>query len=148
MARLTPLGWTCIGNPEPVSKSVLQTNFAHTYFVKDVSEIEQLNQNLKKFWETESVSTTLETLIVRIDEQMALSKVKQSVTYAQQMYRVCLPWKCDDPVLPNNYKMALNRLENTEKRLKRSPEISQAYSGCINKHIEKGYVRKLAENEH
>ncbi|MCG7868682.1 MAG: hypothetical protein JAY74_20210, partial [Candidatus Thiodiazotropha taylori] len=148
MARLTPLGWTCIGNPEPVSKSVLQTNFAHTYFVKDVSKIEQLNQNLKKFWETESVSTTLETPIVRIDEQMALSKVKQSVTYAQQMYRVCVPWKCDDPVLPNNYKMALNRLENTEKRLKRSPEISQAYSGCINKYIEKGYVRKLAENEH
>ena len=148
VARLTPLGWTCIGNPEPVSTSVLQTNFAHTFFVKDVSEIEQLNQNLKKFWETESVSTTLETPIVRIDEQMALSKVKQSVTYAQQMYRVCVPWKCDDPVLPNNYKMALNRLENTEKRLKRSPEISQAYSGCINKYIEKGYVRKLAENEH
>lgn len=147
VARHTPLGWTCIGKPEPSYKNVLQTNFAYTYFVKDVSEIEQLNQNLKKFWEIESVSTSLETPIFRIEEQLALNKVKQSFTYEQQMYRVGIPWKCNDPVLPNNYKMALQRLENTEKRLKRSTDLGKAYNDCIKRYVEKGYVRKLPEIE-
>ena len=147
VARLTPLGWTCIGIPEP-SKNVLQTNFAYTYFIKDVSGIEKLNQNLKKFWEIESASTTLETPVVRIEEQLALNKVKQSFTYEQQMYRVGVPWKCNDPALPNNYKMARQRLENTEKRLKRSPEIGKAYGECIKKYMERGYVRKLKEDDH
>ncbi|MCG8112260.1 MAG: retropepsin-like domain-containing protein, partial [Candidatus Thiodiazotropha taylori] len=56
VARLTPLGWTCIGNPRPSDRPVLQTNFACTFFVKNVSEIEMLNET-KKFWEIESVST-------------------------------------------------------------------------------------------
>ena len=96
-----------------------------------MSEIEKLNQNLKKFWEIESASTTLETPVVRTEEQIALNKVKQSFTYEQQMYRVGVPWKCNDPALPNNYKMALQRLENTEKRLERSPKIGKAYGECI-----------------
>lgn len=39
VARLEPQGWTCIGNPGPSYKAALQTNFACTYFVRDVSEI-------------------------------------------------------------------------------------------------------------
>ncbi|MCG7879402.1 MAG: retroviral-like aspartic protease family protein, partial [Candidatus Thiodiazotropha endolucinida] len=101
VARLTPLGWTCIGNPEPTQKGVLQTNFACTYFVKDVSEIDQLNQNLKKFWEIESTSITAEPPVVRLEEQMALKKAKQSFTYEQHMYRVGVPWKSSAPDLPN-----------------------------------------------
>ena len=85
----------------------------------------QLNQNLKKFWEIESASTTLETPVVRIEEQIASKKANQSFTYEQHMYRAGVPWKCNDPALPNNYKMTLQRLENTEKRLKRSPEIGK-----------------------
>lgn len=34
-ARLTPLGWTCTGNPSTNCREVIQTNF--TYFVSDQS---------------------------------------------------------------------------------------------------------------
>ena len=34
ITRLTPLGWTCIGNTGPTSQEVYHTNFAYTYFVK------------------------------------------------------------------------------------------------------------------
>ena len=122
VARLTPLRWTCIGNLELSYKNVLHTNFAYTYFIKDVWEIEKLNQTLKKFWQMESASTTLETPVVRIEAQIALKKVKQSFTYEQQMYRLGVPWKCNDPALPNNDKMALQRLENTAKRQKGHPK--------------------------
>ena len=147
VARLTPLGWTCIGNPGSDYKHVLQTNFACTYFVRDTSEIERLNENLKKFWKVESISSSHETTIVRIEEQVALKKVEQSITYEEQLYRVGIPWKCNEAVLPKNYRIALQRLKNTEKRLKRSPDITTAYSQCIERYIQKGFEAKIQENE-
>ena len=51
IARLTPLGWTCIGNTGPSSQGVYHTNFAYTYFVKNQAEIEQINSMLKQFLE-------------------------------------------------------------------------------------------------
>ena len=63
------------------------------------------------------------------------------------MYRVGVPWITDEPVLPNNYAMALHRQENTEKRLKRSPDIAYAYNRCIEQYVEKGYVTKVSKKE-
>lgn len=42
--------------------------------------------------------------------------------------------------------MALRRLENTEKRLIKSPEIANAYTETIDKYIEKGYVSKVTND--
>ena len=67
-----------------------------------------------------------DTPTVNIEEQMALKTVEQSITYGQQMNRLGIPWKCNEPALPNNYKMPLQRLDNSEKRLKRSTDIATA----------------------
>ena len=147
VARLTPLGWTCIGNPGLNKHQMLQTNYACTYFVKETPEIDRLNQNLKKFWEIESTPSPHETPIVRIEEQLALKKVEKSITFRNMMYRVGVPWNCNEIVLPNNYNMALQRLENTEKRLKRAPDIATSYNRCIERYIEKGYVAKVPEKK-
>ena len=40
--------------------------------------------------------------------------------------------------------MALQRLQNTEKRLQKSPEIAQAFSDII---VAKGYVKKVPKSE-
>ena len=80
IARLTPLGWTCIGKPGSEDKPTMLTHFARTYFAKDRAEIEQLNTNLKRFWEIDDMSvvkggTVADKPIVRIEEQSALRKV-------------------------------------------------------------------------
>ena len=147
IARLTPLGWTCVGNPGQRDGSMLQTNFASTFFVKDQSSLETLNANLKKFWEFEEEPLMHEPPVIRLEEKLALQTAEHSINYENQMYRVGVPWKERQPVLPNNYDMALRRLENTEKRLKRSPDIADSYSKCIEQYIEKGYVRKIMEHE-
>ena len=152
IARLTPLGWTCIGNPGSNGKATLQTNFASTYFVRDRAGIEELNASLKRFWEIEDMTmvqtgTMGEKPIVRLEEQIALKKVEQSIQYEKNMYRVGVPWHSYEPTLPNNYRMALRRLDNTEKRLTKSPTIATAYSEIINQYIEKGYIRKVQEQE-
>ena len=76
IARLTPLGWTCIGNPGSDHQEVIHTNFACTYFVKNQSEIEKINMTLKQIWEIEVISSPHETPIVRIEDQLAMKKVK------------------------------------------------------------------------
>ena len=147
IARLTPLGWTCIGNPGSEHQQAIHTNFAYTYFMKDTSEIEKINATLKQFWEIENVTSPDEMPMVRTEDQLAMKKVENSLTYDNQMYRVGIPWVKNKPVLPDNYEMALSRLENTEKRLKKSPDVAHAYSQCINQYITKGYVKRIQEND-
>lgn len=135
--KLTPLGWTCLGKPRPIYKALLLTIFACTYFVRDVSEIEKLDENLRKVWEKESVLTTQDPPLVRIEEQMALNKVKRSFTFETQIYWVGVPWKNDDLIIPNNYKTTFQRLENTEKRLKKIPAVAKTYNDCLERYVEK-----------
>ena len=152
IARLTPLGWTCIGNPrsDETFKTTMQTHFASTYIIKDRAEIEQLNTKLKRFWEIDDMSvlrtgTMGDKPIVRIEEQSALKKAEQSIQFADGMYRVGVPWRGNEPKLPVNYKMALKRLENTEKKLVRSPAIATPYCATINQYIDKGYIKKVGD---
>lgn len=87
--------------------------------------------------------------MVRIEEQSALRKVEQSIWFEHSMYRVDVSWRDNEPKLPNNSKMALKRLENTVKKLFRSPAIAIAYSAIIDQYIEKGYIKKVGDqNRH
>lgn len=143
IARLTPLGWTCVGNPGACVSPVLQTSFSYTYFVKGQSEIDTINANLKKFWDIEDGKSFQETPIVRIEEQIAMKNVEKSMEYENQMYRVGILWKENKPTFPNNYGMALHRLENTETRLERSPDIATTYNQCIEQYIKKAIYERF-----
>ena len=92
--------------------------------------------------------TSQETPIIRIEDNLAMSTVKQSISYENQMYRVEIPWNCDNPDLQSGYKMALQRLQNKEMRLKRILEVSKAYSDCIQRYVEKGYGTKGPAADH
>ena len=113
-----------------------------TYFIRDTSEIESLNASLKKFWEIEKVSVLHE-----INHQYRGVDGTEYCSAIHNIWTADVPWKCNEPVLPNNYKVALQRLENAEKRPKRSPDITTGYSQCIEMSIEKGHVTKNPENE-
>ena len=76
-----------------------------------------------------------------------MRKAENSIQYDNKMYRVGVPWIENKPSLPDKHRMALHRLQNTEKRLQKSPDIARAYSDIIDQHIEKGYVRKVSETE-
>lgn len=74
-----------------------------------------------------------------------LHKSEETLTYSDGRYSVAIPWKELAPKLHDNYQMALNRLENTEKRLRKNPEVAEMYGKTIEKYIEKGYVQKISE---
>ena len=143
IARLTPLGWTCIGNPNDGQE---QTLYNRTYFVHDLENHGDIDNIVKKFWEIENVKTQVENLILNNEEKQALAKVEHSLNFHDGHYEVGVPWKDNAPELPDNYRMALRRLENTEKRLIKRPEIADAYTETIEKYIEKGYVSKVTND--
>jgi len=43
--------------------------------------------------------------------------------------------------------MAFRRLQNTEQRFFKKPDIAKAYSDCIEQYISKGYIRKVPVTE-
>lgn len=81
IARLTPLGWTCVGNLGSCGRPVLQTRVSYTYFIKGQSEMDTINANLKTFWKTEDRQLFQEIPIVRIDEQIAMKNVEKPMEY-------------------------------------------------------------------
>ena len=143
IARLTPLGWTCVGVPS--KNKVRQTNFVRTYFVKHENE---LNDTLRKFWEIEQISKIdPESVPLSVNDKAAVNHVQQSLVYENGAYQVSLPWKPEKTNLTNNYDVAVNRLQNLNKKLNRQPEIREAYADTINKYIEKGYIREVPPTE-
>ena len=85
-----------------------------------------------------------------MEDQLALKKVEQSLKCENGKYQVAIPGKNNEPMLFNNYDMAFRRLQNTEKRLseeKKNVELEGVYSDIIDQYIQKGYIRKVEEEE-
>ena len=82
-----------------------------------------------------------------MQNQLAMRKAENPIQYINKMYRVGVTWIENKPSLPDNHRMALQRPQNTEKRLQKSPDIARAYSDIIGQYIAKDYVRKIPETE-
>ena len=137
-ARLTPLGWTCIGGAS-INRT---THFARTYFTDD-----RLTAVTEKFWKVEDVEDTNRKIMTPEDSQV-IEMTKNSLVMKDGHYNVAIPWKPGTKEhLDTNYEMALKRLQNTEARLKKTPDIAKSYSDTIEKYQEKGYIRKLAKED-
>ena len=143
IARLTPLGWTCIGSPDESDSDGQETHFS-TFFVQDQIQMAKVNDTLRSFWEIETSGTAKTPVMSSLDTSV-LHKTEQSLTYSDGRYSVAIPWKESAPELYDNYQMALKRLENTEKRLRKIPEVAEIYEQTIEKYVEKGYVHKVCE---
>ena len=136
IARCTPLGWTCIGNPDGNQGRCVQTNFIHAYFVREELKLEEIDSTLRKFWEVEAVSKS--EPVLGIEDRIAMEKVKKSLKFVDGRYQVGIRWKENSPFLKNNYEMAFRRLQNTEQRLFKKPDTARAYRDCIEQYISKG----------
>ena len=102
----------------------------------------EVNDTLRSFWEIET-SGTAKTPVMSTLDTSVLHKTEQSLTYSDGRYSIAIPWKESAPELHDNYQMALKRLENTEKRPRKYPEVAEIYEQTIEKYVEKGYVHKI-----
>jgi hypothetical protein len=138
IARLTPLGWTCVGQTTR-SSNVEDSYF--TFFAVD------LDSTLRKFWEIEHETIEIGRDLMSPEDAIIVGKTQQSIVNQDSMYEVSIPWKEKKDALPNNYSLALNRLKNTEKRLKRDTKIGQIYAEAIAEYEKKGYISKVSPTD-
>ena len=143
-ARLTPLGWTCIGRTNIISKCMPNTRFVNTYHLQNKKEFDQLNDNLQKFWETEEFDLD-KTKQMSIENQEVVKLLNDSITRSKdnKRYQVPIPWKENKDKLENNYEMALQRLKNTEKQLDKRKHVKEGYKKVIDSYLNKGYIRRV-----
>ena len=146
IARFTSLGWTCVGDLGKIDQHNATTNFVRTYFVSEEAEMEDLNVMLRRFWEIDNRGMeSLPTMNKQVS--LILEKAEKSITFSEGQYQIAILWKEDKLRLPDNYKMALNRLQNLERCLLKSLEMTIAYSEVITKYLKKGYIRKVKPSE-
>ena len=138
IARLTPLGWTCVG---PIENTTENLNLC-TFFTDNLGELSQLNNTLKKFWEIDSVGTYDSENTFSDIEKLVIKKTEQSLQYENGKYTIGIPWK-EAPNLPDNYNYALKRLESTERKLLKNPSVLNVYKDTINHYVSKKYVQKV-----
>ena len=105
----------------------------------------ELNHLVRQLWEVDGHShlAPARQLLTK-PEAEAVQRVERSCTVIDGRYQVTLPWKDDaeQTSLPDSYPMALRRLEHTERRLRRDPEIAESYSRTIRQYADKGYIVK------
>ena len=81
------------------------------------------------------------------DESVAWHKVSTSIQFENGHYVVAIPWRNERPSLPNNRPLAEKRLESTERKLEKNPEIAEAYQKVIEEYLEKNYIRRVSLDE-
>ena len=131
IARLIPLGWTSIGLFQENSENEVN----HMSFF--IGEERQLDALIKQMWEIEEPQSCS---LVRPQDKEAEKTVLATLKQTSEGYVVGLPWKSVAPSLEDNYTMALTRLESTERKLAKQPEIAAAYQEVINGYERKGYI--------
>ena len=146
VARLTPLGWTCIGPVRNSKPSNANTNFAHTYFAADQTDMEKINSMLQKFWQVDTSGIEPVSLLSH-EDKLVLNMAEKSIKYNDCSYEIAIPWKEKSIGLQNNFEMAEKRLHNLEKRLLKEPRIAQEYGKAIGQYLTKGYVTKVSTNQ-
>lgn len=155
IARLGPLGWTCIGRSGTHDANGNRSHIVHSFLAMKPQNVSaspdccNVNDTLRKFWEVENYGTDIQRAqIMTKEEKSALDKVEASLTHTGTRYRLSVPWKEERPELPSNRQMALKRLESTERNLNgKNSFVKNEYQNTINAYVDKGYLRKLSPKE-
>ena len=138
----TPLGWA-VTNWLPGEQKVASPYNAFKVYETSAGEEEELQRLLTAQSEVESLGVVKLADPVRlIEDRRALAVMEQATKKleGEDAYVSGLLYREEDPLLPNNYDMAVRRLDLLVKKFKNDPEIKERYAKSIRDDIEKGYV--------
>ena len=145
IARLGPLGWSCIGAPEENDSVRARQHVIRTLFTRERKKriLLRRRQQPKEILGNRKIRPDhKDRLVLTEEERLTLSKVKDSLQYENGRYRVAVPWKDDKPELPDTKPMALPRLRSTERNFKKENHVVEEYKATIQGYVEKGIFTK------
>ena len=131
----TFLGWVLSGCVEGVDETAINLISSTHVMRVEIDQNESLDKMVKKFWEIEGIDNS-SSYDVNVYE-----KFRESVRFENGRYPVCLPWKDETEVLPDNFQLC-KKLECLLKRLKKSPKLFQEYDEIIKNQISDGTIER------
>lgn len=99
-----------------------------------------LNEQLKSFWE-------LESLGIKGEEKTLYDEFTSRVLFREGRYKVSLPWKEFHDPLPDNYSLSVNQLRGLLHRLRHDPNILKEYDHAIKDQLSQGIIEAIPQDE-
>lgn len=137
IAQQSKLGWIISGNTN-VAKSC-EILCRTTTFEQVDNRDNDLNRQLKEFWELEEVAHKRFTTP---DEELAEKVFKESVRRADDgKFIVDLPFKMN-PIdyIGESFPLAMRCYKSLQKRLDKNPELKTQYDGCFEEYLTLGHM--------
>lgn len=114
-----------------------------------IGEEQELSNQLRRFWETESIGVTMEKG-QSLENQEALRNFEETIKYDNRRYELRLPWKDEQTIIDNNYGPAENRFSMLVRKLQRNPTLYHRYNEVIQENLSEGIIEivhsKSSEN--
>ena len=138
------LGWTILG---PTCTNNGKKEKMNVNLVNAGGESDPLLDQLKKFWNVNEETSNKSGLGMSIEDKEALKKMESSVKQVNGHYQLSLPWKYENPYLPNDKYLAEARLKMLKRRLHKDEDLYEKYTRSINEYVDKGYARRVPDSE-
>ena len=108
-----------------------------------------ISRNLEKFWQIDLYRTLPEFYPDNLppEKKKALHILESTTVIKDNKFEVGLLRKKENIMLPDNRELSEKRPYSLEKKFTKNPHFKQLYEQQINDYIEKGYAKKLSQNE-
>ena len=138
IAVRSKLGWILSGpSGESVESNIAVSNLVITGdFDHYAPETDQLENTLKKFWETIGIKDEVQDANTDATDDPFLRKL----VYDGKRYEVGLPWNENVTEMSDHYNLCFNRLKNMQRKLRDKPELLTEYDRIIQDQLKAGIM--------
>ena len=84
---------------------------------------------------------------IELGEKSVYDEFEKEIVYKGNRYEISLPWKQSHPPLPDNYELALRRLNGLLQRLRQTPDILNQYDSVIKDQLKGGIIEVVDQSE-
>jgi len=139
----TLFGWTLNGPLNRCSED------QHCFFTSaTTSSDELLSIQLKRYFNQEfNESIAVAGKNMSVEDKRALQIFEKSAQLVKGHYQIAIPWRQNQPCMPNNRKIAGQRLRYLKRRLDHDPVLRKKYTNFINDLLDKGHARTVPDQQ-
>lgn len=149
VAIQSKLGWSIHGPESHHTKGKIN----HTFLICECDRNEdndrmKIESLMEKYFSVEDFGVKLPIENSgTIEDRKAIAILESTTRRDGDRYVTGLLWKNSKVKMPNNEEVCLRRLVSIELKMEKQPNFRDAYRSKIQSYIDKGYARKLNEQE-
>lgn len=139
----TRLGWAVSGPINDCERTECMVSF----LIEAMDFESRLETQVKKFWEIEAEPHDSDGTRRSVSDQRVIDLWSRRGTKIRGHYQLHIPFRKEEPELPDNRHMAERRLFALKRRLMRDPQLHQQYTEEMRQLMEKGYAEMVPDTE-